>query len=70
MTKRLYSLTVRGKQHEWCFDVRVADPRYLKLWRDDGLEIDEIANTFPQWVEQLGLTKPWCWLQDVGIIPL
>jgi len=69
MAKRLYSLTVRGKRHEWNFDVRL-NPEFCDDWELDGLDIVEVANTVPQWVQQLGLTKPWCWLQDQGIIPL
>ena len=69
MTKQLYSLTVRGKLHEWTFNIREY-PQYLRYWLDDGLDIHVVLNEIPFWVVQLGLTKPWCWLQDVGIIPL
>lgn len=69
MTKRLYRLIVRGKLHEWAFDIR-GDPKYLREWLDDGLDVNIVLNEIPFWVMQLGLTKLWCWLQDNGIIPL
>jgi len=70
MVKRPYLLTVRGRRHGWCFDVRV-DPKYVPEYEADGLEVDEVANTVPQWVAQLGLAGVWCWLQDRrGMMPL
>jgi len=69
MARRLCSLTVRGKRHEWTFDIR-EDSKYLREWLDDGLDIHVMLNEIPFWVMQLGLQKPWCWLQDNGFIPL
>lgn len=45
--KKPLTITVRGKQHEWNFEIQ-ADPRYLQEWRDDGLEIYEIENSIPE----------------------
>lgn len=61
--KKPLTITVRGKHHEWNFDVQ-ADPRYLQEWRDDGLEIYVVENSIPEWVVGLGLTRAWCFLQD------
>lgn len=47
--KKLYSITVKGKQKEWGFDVWL-DPKYLPDWREDGLQIDEVFNIIPVWV--------------------
>ena len=64
MTKRLYALDVRGKKKEWVFPVWV-DPKYIEEWRADGLHIDEIVNTIPQWWVDFGLpAKLWCSIQD------
>lgn len=64
MAKKLYSLTVRGKTHTWSFHTYI-DPRYVEEWRADGIEIDEIVNTIPEWVVDIGLTRAWCFVQDV-----
>jgi hypothetical protein len=63
MSKKLYSITIRGKQKSWCFNTFI-DERYLEEWREDGIVIEEIINIIPLWVQQMGLTKPWCFLQD------
>lgn len=63
MTRRL-SITVQGQRKTWsfCFD---GDLRHLDEWRADGLEIDEVVNTIPAWVVGMGLTRPWCFVQDI-----
>jgi hypothetical protein len=60
---KLYGLDIRGKEHEWSFPVWV-DPQYVEEWRADGLHIDEILNTIPEDVKELGLLHLWIWLQD------
>ena len=64
MSKKLMSVTVRGDQHKWCFNF-YCDPKYLNDWRSDGLEVYEIENTIPVWVNNLGMTKAWCFFQDI-----
>jgi ribosome maturation protein Sdo1 len=44
MTKSYYTITVRGKKHEWVFPILV-DPQYVEEWRADGLIIDEVVET-------------------------
>ena len=63
MAKKLYALTVKGRQHTWSFNVRI-DPQFVEEWRADGLEIDEVCNTIPVWVADLGMVRVWCFLQD------
>ena len=60
---KLLSITVKGKRATYSFRFK-GDPRYLDEWRKDGLDIDEIVNTIPLWAQQLGLTRPWCRVQD------
>lgn len=64
MTKKLLSITVKGNHHEWSFNF-YDDPKYIQEWRDDGLEIDEICNTIPEWVVSFKLVKQWVFLQDL-----
>ena len=63
MRKR-YSLIIQGHQRRWGFEV-LADPEHLNDWLEDGIEIEEIVNTYPQWVVVLGLQRPWRFAQDV-----
>lgn len=62
--KKLLSLEVRGAEKDWSFEF-YGDPKYLEDWREDGLEINEVMNTIPEWVADLGLTKIWCFFQDL-----
>jgi hypothetical protein len=67
--KRLYSLTVRGKHKTWSHLVW-ANPEHVTDWRQDGIEVDEVLYIVPDLVQSMGLTRPWCWLQKIGLIPL
>lgn len=64
MSNKLLSVTVRGRQHTWCFNF-YGDPSYIEEWRADGLEIDVIENVIPRWIADMGLTRAWCFVQDV-----
>ena len=64
MAKKLLSITVRGHSHQWSFEF-FGDPRYLDEWRADGLDIVQVENIVPAWVVDLGLTRAWCFAQDV-----
>lgn len=64
MAKKLLSIAVKGKKHVWGFDF-YADPKHIKEWRDDGLDVVQIENIVPEWIVDLGLIKPWCFLQDL-----
>lgn len=64
MAEKLMQVVVRGKQSQWVFDF-YADPKYLKDWRDDGLEVNEVCNTIPEWVVNAGLVRPYVFMQDI-----
>ena len=64
MSKKLMSVTVRGYRKTWSFNF-YGDPKHLNEWRTDGLEIGEIENVIPVWIVTLGLTRMWCFFQDV-----
>ncbi|WYW02613.1 hypothetical protein Peetri_00025 [Pseudomonas phage vB_PpuM-Peetri] len=36
-----------------------------KVLQDDGIELGILLNTVPEWVVDMGLLKPWCFLQDL-----
>ncbi len=61
--KRHLSITVRGNQRQWSFKFD-GDPKYLAEWREDGLEVDEVYNSIPEWLPSW-LMRPWCAIQDV-----
>ncbi|HMX28714.1 MAG TPA: hypothetical protein PKC13_24220 [Blastocatellia bacterium] len=63
MRKR-YSITVRGQFYTWSFAVD-AEPAHVEDWRADGLEVNELLNVIPEWAVSLGLTRIWCFAQDL-----
>lgn len=64
-----YTLEVRGKTTAFCLDVELDREQYEAMTAD-GIYLGELVNTVPQWVQMLGLTDAWCWLQDKGVIRL
>ena len=62
--KKLLSIEVQGKTRKWSFNF-YGNPQNLHLWREDGLEVNEVINSVPEWVHSLGLTKPWIFFQDI-----
>jgi len=63
MPRKLHMVTVRGRNHEWSLPV-MADPKHAADWRDDGLDVHEPRNLAPAWVADIGLLRPWCFVQD------
>ena len=64
MRKELYSITVRGNNKTWSFDIEGTE-EWQKEWREDGLEVDEVVNIIPKWIVDLGLVKLFCRIQDL-----
>lgn len=64
MAKKLMSVDVRGKDHSWSFNF-YGDPKYLDEWLADGLDIKTIENIIPEWIVDMGLTRLWCFFQDL-----
>lgn len=62
--KDRFALIVRGRKHEWVFNIW-AEPKCVEDWRADGLTVDRVLNEFPQWVAILGLVKLWCFIEDL-----
>ena len=61
--KNKYSLTVRGKHHEWAFPV-YATAKHAEEWRHDGLIVDKVLHEIPQWVMNIGLGGLWMRLNE------
>jgi len=57
------SIEVRGREKAWGF-LFEGDPAHLPDWLADGLEVYEVCNVIPEWVQRLGLTRLWCRVQD------
>lgn len=64
MAKRLMSVMVRGRESAWAFNF-YGDIDDLVSWHADGLDVVVIENVIPAWAVDLGLTRPWIWLQDL-----
>jgi len=64
VSKKLLSIEVKGKEKTWTFNF-YGDPRHIEEWRTDGLEVNEIKNSIPEWVVSIGMLKPWCFFQDI-----
>lgn len=55
---------VRGKQSEWGIPCDLSRDA-INAMRDDGLHIIIPENIIPGWVADIGLARPWCFLQDL-----
>jgi hypothetical protein len=64
MSKVLMSIHVQGKAKKWAFDF-YGDPENWPEWEADGLEVYQVENIVPLWVQQAGATRLWCFLQDL-----
>lgn len=61
--KRNYVIEIRGREHVWGLNVR-AEPEHVEDWRADGLVVDEVIATIPEWVVDLGLLRPYVRVQE------
>lgn len=65
MPKKLHTLTVYDRHGvPFSFHANV-DTKHVPEWQRRGIEIYPLLNTVPTWVAELGLTKPWCFMQDI-----
>jgi hypothetical protein len=58
------TVTVRGSTSKWVFGPFPARRTDIEEWRADGLEVDELINSIPEWLPS-GLTSAWCRLEDL-----
>lgn len=57
-------IIVRGKRHEWLFEVEGTD-QDIADWRADGIDVAVVIYSIPVLIAELGLTRAWCFAQDV-----
>jgi hypothetical protein len=57
-------LHMKGEHSTWCVRAEMSQEQ-IQAMREDGIEVGVLENTIPNWVVNLGLVKPWCFLQDV-----
>lgn len=58
------TIDIRGKASLWAVE-SLATTEEIAAMRADGLEVHELVNSGPEWIADLGLTRPWCILQDI-----
>lgn len=61
--KKTHFISVRGKKHEWAFDVEI-DPKHVSALREDGIDVYELRGLVPMWVANARLTRLWLFFQD------
>jgi len=64
MSKKQMSILVVGKEKTWSFNF-LGDPKHLEEWKKDGLDVEEVINSIPDWAVELGWVRPWCFFQDI-----
>lgn len=57
-------MEVRGKTSSWII-TGDASREQIDAMRADGLDVGIVENKIPAWVVDVGLLKPWCFVQDV-----
>ena len=62
--KKTYAVSVRGREATWVFTAK-APPEHAEDWRRDGLLVDEIVNTVPEWAAWQPLLGIWVRVQDL-----
>jgi hypothetical protein len=62
--KKAVCLEIRGKHHLWSIDTAMSQ-RQIDDMRADGVEVGELIYTIPAWAVEMGLLRPWCFVQDV-----
>lgn len=64
MLKRRVTLSVRGKAHEWAIDCDMKQDQ-IDAMTADGIEVGIVHHSVPMWAVDLGLLRPWCFVQNV-----
>jgi hypothetical protein len=62
--RKSVTLSVRGKRSEWAIDCHMSQGQ-IDAMNEDGIEVFELHHSIPMWAVDLGLTRPWCFVQDV-----
>lgn len=57
-------IELRGKTGEWLVTSDMSRAQ-IDAMREDGIEVGIVENMAPEWIVDIGLLKPWCFVQDV-----
>lgn len=57
-------LIIHGRRHHWGITTPLPQAT-IDAMIEDGIEIDILENTVPFWINEAGLTRPWCFFQDI-----
>lgn len=58
------TIHVNGKTSLWGVDWH-ASQEQIDAMRADGVEVFILENVIPSWVVDSGLTRTWCFFQDI-----
>lgn len=58
------TVDIRGQRSEWGVPTNLSEDA-IEAMRADGLNIIIHENIIPAWVVDAGLTRPWCFFQDL-----
>ena len=58
------ALEIRGREKQWAVTADMSREQIAAMW-EDGVDVGIIMNSGPGWVIDLGLWRPWCFLQDL-----
>ena len=57
-------IEIIGKSATWCITAPMSEIQ-IESMRNDGVDVHEVMNQIPEWAVELGLTRVWCFMQDV-----
>lgn len=60
----LVTLSIKGKDFNWAVTADMPEHQ-IEAMRSDGVDVGLLQNTAPVWVVDLGLMRPWFFLQDL-----
>ena len=61
--KQRVELAVRGKTSEWAVHCDMSRGQ-IDAMVADGVDIGILHKSVPMWAADLGLLRPWCFMQD------
>jgi hypothetical protein len=67
--KKVLGITIQRKTKQWNFET-VGDEKHIEEWRADGVQIDEVVNKIPEWIVIAGMSRIWCFFQNLFWIPI
>ena len=62
--KQRVELVMRGKSSEWAVSCDMSRGQ-IDAMVADGIEIGIVHHSVPMWAVDVGLLRPWCFVQDV-----